>query len=110
MLLDYAIEHTKKAALELIKYQDDDIKEQIKNILSDESASEMNICEVMRTSSGGILRLAMIFAVFYAIALPIIIGAVKLSPNMMMPIATPVIGSRVLRMDVRSPPIRKVLC
>ena len=72
LLLDYAIEHTKKAALELIKYQDDDIKEQVKNILADESASEMNICEVMRTSSGGILRLAMIFAVFYAIALPII--------------------------------------
>ncbi len=72
LLLDYAIEHTKKAALDLLKYQDDNIKEQVKAIIEDKAALQMNICEVMRTSSGGILRLAMIFAVFYALALPII--------------------------------------
>ena len=72
LLLDYAIEHTKKAALDLLKYQDDNIKEQVKAIIDDKASLQMNICEVMRTSSGGILRLAMIFAVFYALALPII--------------------------------------
>ncbi len=72
LLLDYAIDHTKKAALDLLKYQDDDIKKQISSIIDDELSTEMNLCDVMRTSSGGILRLAMIFAVFYALALPIV--------------------------------------
>lgn len=72
LLLDYSIEHTKKTAFELLKYQDDDVKAQVKSIIDDELSTEMNICEVMEKSSGGVLRLAMIFAVFYAIALPII--------------------------------------
>ena len=72
LLLDYAIDHTKKAAFELLKYQDEDIKAQVKSVIDDELATEMNICEVMRSSAGGILRLAMIFAVFYALALPIV--------------------------------------
>lgn len=72
LLLDYAIEHTKKAALELLKYQDENIKTLVKEVLDDELSTHMNICDVMKTSSGGILRLAMIFAVFYALALPII--------------------------------------
>ena len=72
LLLDYAIEHTKKSALDLLKYQDDDIKEMVKATVSKDHLLEMSICDVMRTSSGGILRLAMIFAVFYALALPII--------------------------------------
>ena len=72
ILIDYAIDHTKKTAFELLKYQDDDIKEQVKALLNDETCWQTNICEVMKSSSGGILRLAMIFAVFYAIALPII--------------------------------------
>lgn len=72
LLLDYAIEHTKKTAFELLKYQDDDVKRQFQAMLEDEACSHMNICEVMKTSSGGVLRLAMIFAIFYAIALPVI--------------------------------------
>ena len=72
ILLDYAIEHSKKTAMELLKYQDEDLKAQIKAIIDDAGCTHMNICDVMKTSSGGILRLAMIFAVFYAIALPII--------------------------------------
>ena len=72
LLLDYAIEHTKKAALDLLKYQDDDVKAHVSEIIEDNLATEMNICDVMKTSAGGILRLAMIFAVFYALALPII--------------------------------------
>ena len=72
LLMDYAIDHTKKTAFELVKYQDEDIKKQIESLIDDESRAETNIHEVMKSSSGGILRLAMIFAVFYAIALPII--------------------------------------
>ena len=72
LLLDYAIEHTKKTALELVKYQEEDIKNRVKEIIDDALATEMNIYDVMKTSSGGILRLAMIFAIFYAIMLPVI--------------------------------------
>jgi len=72
LLLGYAIEHTKKSAFELLKYQDDDIKDLISSLINDDSFTETNICKVMKNSSGGVLRLAMIFAVFYAIALPII--------------------------------------
>ena len=72
LLLSYAIDHTKKTALELLKFQEEDVRTQFKEILDDESCLATNICDVMRTSSGGVLRLAMIFAVFYAIALPII--------------------------------------
>jgi len=72
LLLDYAIEHTKKAALDLLKYQDEDVVNQVKAIIEDDACTAMNICDVMKTSAGGILRLAMIFAVFYAIALPVV--------------------------------------
>ena len=72
LLLNYAIEHTKKSAMDLLRDQDEDTVARVKAIIDDDEACHMNICDVMKSSSGGILRLAMIFAVFYAIALPII--------------------------------------
>ena len=72
LLLEFSIEHTKKTAYEILKYQDDDIREQLEETINDQARLQMNICEVMKSSSGGVLRIAMIIAIFYAIALPIV--------------------------------------
>ena len=72
MLINYAVDHTKKAALELLNYQDDSIKNRMSELLSDKAATAMSIESVMKSSSGSVLKLAMILSVIYAITLPLI--------------------------------------
>ena len=48
----------------MLKYQDDDIREQLEETINDQARLQMNICEVMKSSSGGVLRIAMIIAIF----------------------------------------------
>lgn len=71
LLLDYAKEHTVKAALDLLNYQDNDIVSKVKEIISDDNNARMPIYDVMNRSSGSILKLAIIFALVYAVTLPI---------------------------------------
>lgn len=71
MLINYAEDHTKKAALELLNYQDDGIKSKMAELVNNKEATSMSIESVMKSSSGSVLKLAMILSVIYAIALPI---------------------------------------
>ena len=71
ILLNFAKEHTKKVALELLQDQDDSVIEHMRSIMADDANVEMSIQRVMEGSAGSILKLAMIFAIVYAIALPI---------------------------------------
>lgn len=72
MLINYAVDHTKKSALELLNYQDDSIKKRVAELLNDKDATSMSIESVMKSSSGSVLKLAMILSVIYAITLPLI--------------------------------------
>lgn len=70
-LIAYAAERTRKSAIELLRYQDEETVDKIKALLCDEQAGYMEIESTMRYSSGSILKIAMIFAVVYAITLPL---------------------------------------
>ncbi len=72
LLLHYSREHTKKAALDLLQDADDDVYAHMREIVADENNAVMSIQNVMNSSAGSILKLAMVFAVIYAIALPIL--------------------------------------
>lgn len=70
-LIAYAAERTSKSAIELLRYQDEETVDKIKALLREEQSGYMEIESTMRFSSGSILKIAMIFAVVYAIALPL---------------------------------------
>lgn len=72
MLIAYAEEHTKKAALELLSYQDEGVAEKVSAILNEDDSASMSVESVMKSSSGSVLKLAMILSVIYAIVLPIV--------------------------------------
>ena len=72
ILLNFAREHARKVALELLQDQDESVVGHVRSLVEDESNLEMSIQRVMEGSAGSILKLAMVFALVYAIALPII--------------------------------------
>lgn len=74
LLLNYTREHTRKAALELVQDQDPGIVQHMRELIADEGKTGMSIQQVMSSSAGLILKLAMALAVIYAIAMPIITG------------------------------------
>ena len=71
LLLNYAKEYTKRVALDLVHEQDEDVVSHMKALAADEENTDMAIAQVMSTSAGSILKLAMLIGVIYAIALPI---------------------------------------
>ena len=72
LLLGFAREHTKKTALELISDQDEALVAHMREVVSDDEKTAMSIQNVMSGSAGLVLKLAMVLAVIYAIAMPII--------------------------------------
>ena len=71
LLLNFTKDHTRRAALDLVQDQDEDVIAHMRELASDEESTTMAIENVMRSSSGTILHLAMFLAVVYAIALPL---------------------------------------
>lgn len=72
LLLKYAREHTRKAALDLIQDQDAGVVAHMRELIDDEEKTAMSIRQVMSSSAGLILKIAMVLAVVYAIAMPVI--------------------------------------
>ncbi len=72
LLLKYAREHTRKAALDLIQDQDAGVVGHMRELIDDEEKTAMSIRQVMSSSAGLILKIAMVLAVVYAIAMPVI--------------------------------------
>ncbi len=72
LLLNFAKEHTKRAALDMLEGQDEDIIAHMREVIDNDGNSYMSIQTVMENSAGSVLRLAMVLAVIYAIALPIL--------------------------------------
>ena len=71
MLIDYAVEHTKKSALELIQYQDETVIQKMVDAFARPGANTIALESTLKTSSGAVLKLAMVIAVAYAVALPL---------------------------------------
>ena len=72
LLLKYARDHARKAALDLVQDQESGIVTHMREIVSDEEKTAMSIQQVMGSSADMILKLAMVLAVVYAVAMPII--------------------------------------
>ena len=72
LLLNFAKEHTKKAALDMLDGQDEDVVKHMSELVENKDNTVMAIEHVMSSSAGSILHLAMLLAVIYAIALPLI--------------------------------------
>lgn len=102
LLLNYAREHTRKAALDLVQDQDEGIVTHMREIVADEEKTRMSIQQVMSSSAGLVLKLAMVLAVVYAVAMPIITSmsfAVSIHRALiMLLVATP--GSVVVSIPV----------
>lgn len=78
LLIAYASEHTKKASLDLLQYKDADLLERMKACIYDERNTAMSLERTLKTSSGTVLKLAMIIAVVYAVALPLLTSVTTL--------------------------------
>ena len=72
MMISYVQDRTKRSALDLVKYQDEDTVNQVKENLSAANSCSIELEETMRFCSGRVLKLAMIIAVVYAIILPLV--------------------------------------
>lgn len=71
ILVNYAEDHTRKAALDLLSYQDEEVKAKMAALINDKEATSMSIASVMKGSAGSVLKLAMVLSVIYAVALPL---------------------------------------
>ena len=74
LLIAYASDHTKKSALELLRYQDEETVNKVSAILEDKDSGYMRLESSMSYSAGSVLKLAMVLAVVYAIAYPLLSG------------------------------------
>lgn len=72
MLISYVEERTRKSALELLQYQDEGTLNHIAELICRDNAGSMRIEGEMACSAGSVLKMAMIFGLLYAVALPII--------------------------------------
>ncbi len=71
LLIIYTTDKTRKSAQDLLRYQDGETVQRYHELIKQNSAGHMEIEDTMRYSSGSVLKLAMIFAVIYGIALPL---------------------------------------
>lgn len=72
LLISYTEERSKKSALSLLQYHDEATVNKVIELVCKDGAGDMAIEQSMRYSAGSVLKLAMIFALVHAIALPLI--------------------------------------
>lgn len=72
LVIMYAVERTKQSAKELLRYSDETISSRVDEIASLPNAQQLSTAEVMEQSAGFILKIAMAFALIFAILVPII--------------------------------------
>ena len=72
LLLNYAKDHTRKAALDLLQDMDESVTAHMREVVSDEEKTAMSIQNVMGSSAGMVLKVAMVLALVYAIAMPLV--------------------------------------
>ena len=72
LLISYTEERSKKSALSLLQYHDESTVNKVIELVCKDGAGDMAIEQSMRYSAGSVLKLAMVFALVHAIALPLI--------------------------------------
>ena len=72
LLLGYAKDYTRKAALDLLKNQDEGTVAHMRETIADEEKTSMSIQQVLGSSAERVLKLAIVLAVVYAIAMPLV--------------------------------------
>lgn len=71
ILVEYVQEHTRQSALELIHSQDNGIADHMAAVINSDELTETALASDLKRSAGSVLKFAMIFAVVYAVALPL---------------------------------------
>lgn len=71
-LISYASERTKRTALELLQYNDEDTVNEVKDIVSDPENTAMGLENATGSAASFVLKAAMIFAVVFAVVCPIV--------------------------------------
>lgn len=72
LLISYTEERSKKSALSLLQYHDESTVNKVIELVCKDGAGDMAIEQSMRYSAGSVLKLAMVFALVHAVALPLI--------------------------------------
>jgi len=72
LLLNYAKEHTRKTALDLLHDQDEAVVAQMRETIADDDKTGMSIQKVLGDSAAMVLKLAMVLALIYAVAMPLV--------------------------------------
>lgn len=71
LLIGYASEHTKKSAIELLRYQSDDTVEKVSALVEDENSGKLAMASEIEYAASSVLKIAIGIAVLYALLLPL---------------------------------------
>lgn len=71
LLISYAEEHTRKSALDILGYQDQQLVSKMDQCIKARETTATDIEATMKSSAGTVLKFAMLIAVAYAILLPV---------------------------------------
>ncbi|MBQ7896334.1 MAG: hypothetical protein IJ364_07270, partial [Oscillospiraceae bacterium] len=72
MMIAYVEDRTKRTAHELLKYQDEEVAEKLKENLKASETCKIELEETMQYCSGRVLKLAMLIALVYAVVIPLV--------------------------------------
>jgi len=71
-LISYAEDRSRKSAIELLQYHDESTVNKVIELVCKDGAGDMVMEQSMRYSAGSVLKLAMVFSLVYAVALPLV--------------------------------------
>ena len=71
-LISYAEDRSRKSAIELLQYHDESTVNKVIELVCKDGAGDMAMEQSMKYSAGSVLKLAMIFSLVYAVALPLV--------------------------------------
>lgn len=71
-LISYAEDRSRKSAIELLQYHDESTVNKVIELVCKDGAGDMIMEQSMRYSAGSVLKLAMVFSLVYAVALPLV--------------------------------------
>ena len=72
LLFSYAKDHVRKTALDLLRNQEEGIVAHMRETIADDDKTYMSIQNVLGSSAATVLKLAMVLALVYAIAMPLV--------------------------------------
>ena len=71
-LISYAEDRSRKSAIDLLQYHDESTVNKVIELVCKDGAGDMLTEQSMKYSAGSVLKLAMVFSLVYAVALPLV--------------------------------------